>query len=333
MKAAQLRRSRAGWCIQALCSIPRHDPADTLSQDDAQELVAVLRRQGFSGNQVVLAVPGDKLLTGTLEVPPVRSGAPVDRIARTELSRLHKVPADSFEMFYWALPAPTRTAETVQVMAAACTHTEANKLLDTFEDCGLDVRALDAQVCADSRACKEMLAAEPAMTAVLDLGWNAARLSIICRSVVVYQRALRDAGMETLSRTLAKTLELDSQASDDILAEVGLSSRPPADGAEKRLFDEVAKLVGRHFSAMGDEFESPFSYAAKRFSQAGVQRLLLIGGGAGIPGLEQFLSSTLQTEVITAKPGDLAKTTPALAAKAADPGLTAAVGLAQFGEV
>jgi Tfp pilus assembly PilM family ATPase len=61
-----------------------------------------------------------------------------------------------------------------------------------------------------------------------------------------------------------------------------------------------------------------------------VKRLLLIGGGAGVPGLAPYFEARLGLEVKRAAPSDLMDTPPELAAKAANPALTGAVGLAQF---
>ena len=58
--------------------------------------------------------------------------------------------------------------------------------------------------------------------------------------------------------------------------------------------------------------------------------LLLIGGGAGIPGLSQYFHSTLGVEVRSVAPGDLVENSPRVSTKVGHPAMTVAVGLAMF---
>lgn len=332
IKAAQLRRSGNLWRIAALCRIPRIKPGKEIDQEEVRYLHSVLRRQGFAGKSVVLAVPTDKLLTGIFEVPPRNSAAPIDQIVQTELSRLHKVPAAALELSYWDLPESAKSSAPAQVMAAGCAHGEANKLLDTFEQAGLHVAALDAHPCALPRACSTMLAPEPDITAVLDIGWAASGLSIICNGVVMYERMLSIAGVESLTEAVASRFGLDAEAINRVLTEVGFNSASQPNEADQQLFDHVTKVLKRHFSVMADGLKAPFAYASQQCAHGEVKRLLLVGGGAGIPGLDRFLDQTLETEVLTVRPADLVECPSSLLTESCDPALTLVVGLAKFDE-
>jgi len=332
IKAAQLRRLGRRWRAEALCSIPRTAPETSIATDEARSLASVLRRQGFSGKQAVLAVPPEKLLTGIIEVPPVSSGAPVDQIAQMELARLHKVSSDSFEMSYWNLPDSARSGEPAQIMAAACKHDEANKLLDTFEEAGISVEVLDAHPSAVPRACRPLLPDPPGMAGVLDLGWTVASLSIVAQGVVTYERVIPQAGMRELYRTIREQSDLDDEHIDRILTEIAFYPAGQDQQPSESLFREVAGIMRIHFESLCDELQAPFAYVAQRYSAAGVTRVLLIGGGGRIPRLPEFLGTILKTEVIPVKPSDLAECPAHLMDKSADPGLALATGLARFGE-
>jgi Tfp pilus assembly PilM family ATPase len=66
--------------------------------------------------------------------------------------------------------------------------------------------------------------------------------------------------------------------------------------------------------------------------QEGIQRLLLVGGGAGIPGLAEVLSESLQMEVRRAAPTDLMASGDGSLTRADNPAATVAVGLSLFSE-
>ena len=331
IKAAQLQRSHSGWRVEALSVIPRTRPDSIISSEEVQLLNSVLQRQGFQGRNIVLAVPRDKILTGILELPPRGSGAPLEQIARVELSRMHKVPPNSFEMSYWHLPASTKSKDSTQVIAVGCAHTDTNKLMDVFEGEGLNVEALDVRTLAALRACEASLTAEPSVTAILDIGWCSAYLSLIHRDVVVYERDLNKAGMKCLSETISAKLHLDNEATKTILTEVGLTSSDENDRVVNQAFEEIRTMLVRHFDAMVDDLRAPFLYTADRYSEVGIERLLLIGGGASISGLAEYLASSLEIEVEAVTPAGMSDCLPSTMTQSGNTALTLAVGLAKFG--
>ena len=89
-----------------------------------------------------------------------------------ELSRLHNIAPDSFEMAYWDLKAAAGSKPVTHTLAVACPHEAANALLDVFEDAGFQVAALDVRGAAAARACAPLLLPAPQITAILDLGWR-----------------------------------------------------------------------------------------------------------------------------------------------------------------
>jgi Tfp pilus assembly PilM family ATPase len=88
-----------------------------------------------------------------------------------------------------------------------------------------------------------------------------------------------------------------------------------------------------HADAVLRELRVSFSYAAHQYANTAVSRCLLVGGGAGIPGLAAYAAEVLGIEVRASSPADLIEYPPSLAAACRAPGLTAAAGLAQFAEL
>ena len=112
VKAVQLARAAgtsSGWHVALAASFPRSEAGVPVSPAEAKRIADVLFRKGFSGGEVVLAVPPDKLLREILELPPRGAAVPHEQIARMELSRTHRCAPDSFELGCWDLPAPARS--------------------------------------------------------------------------------------------------------------------------------------------------------------------------------------------------------------------------------
>lgn len=98
MKALQFSRGGGKWRISAAAGMKREHQGAGITGQEVRRLREQLTESGFRGNRLVLAVPGEKLLTGIMELPPADSGAPLEMLARSELARMHKCDPQSFEM-------------------------------------------------------------------------------------------------------------------------------------------------------------------------------------------------------------------------------------------
>jgi len=330
--------------------LPASDSARPSNRLDRQEIIniqAVLRRQGFCGNDIVLAVPEKRLLHGVFEIPPATSGQAADRegmifqIARMELSRMHSVAPDSFEMVCWPLGGwplggqdeSKSTHRGGQAIAVGCPHDVANELLDLFEGAGFNVRALDLRSAAAARACMSLSVQPPALTAILDLGWSSTKLLFVCGGTVVYERCLTNKSISHITTKLSGMFGITEQSADQTISTIGLVTNSEAGDYDQQSTETIRKILTKHFDVMLEELKTPFDYASHQYPGEGVKRLLLIGGGARIFGLSQYIQEALGIEVITAAPGDLVGHSESqILAKLSHPAMTVAVGLAMFNE-
>jgi len=330
IKVAQLFISGGKPQIAALSMLPRAKIAEQIDPQDILTLKHVLKRQGFYGNRVVLAAPEDGLLRGVIDVPPKLSGAPVAQIARMELSRIHNAAPDSFEMVCWDPPDPGKSKSTMQAVAMGCPHEAADAFIDLFEDSGFCVSALDMRIAAAARACMSLTLPPPALTSILDIGWESTKLLFVCGNTVVYERPFRNKCLAKLRAKLSETFGITEEASDQVVNTIGLATGSEVGDLDQGSVEVVRRVITKHFDMMLEELEGSFDYANYQHPREGMKRLLLIGGGAGIPGLSQYFHSTLGVEVRSVAPSDLVENSPRISTKVGHPAMTVAVGLAMF---
>jgi len=324
IKAVQFGRSAGVWQIQAVACLPRTSTEPNISTEEVRRLRVLLSERGFRGNEVVVSVPPDRLLTGIMELPPRSSGAPIDQLAQSELSRMHKCEPGSIEAACWPLPDPARAANTTFVMGVGCRHVDANQLLDTLEqENTFRVERLETQARAVARACEGLRRDVSGIAGILDVGWASARLVLMFQDTVVYERTLARCGLGALAEPLAEKLSLKVA---DI--ETVLSGAVRLDGRTRK-GKGVKAAAGQLFATMVDEMRIPLSYLANQYPDAAMEQLCLVGGGASLAGLADHLAASLACEVRAVFPSDLARC-PKSYDKDYGPMLAAAVGLGQL---
>jgi len=330
IRAAQAVSGRHGaWRPSAAVILPRAVPGPALDRRDAEQLAGALVRQGFRGNRLVVGVPDETMAVGILDLPPRASGAPLEEIARTQLASMHGYDPQAAETACWDLPSSSRPKAQTQAMAVACRHADAEAILSAFEDSGLSVVALDSRLHAIVRACRPHLSAS-GITAVLDLEWDQAVLLLVYKDTAIYRRTMPEAAFKQLSQALGQKLGLEGDAIDCLLAEVGLSPRADEDPSYGAA---VVPVLRKYLGGLAAAVKPPFTYVENQYPGAEVDRLLLVGEGAAVPGIAGVLQSDLGVSVRPAAPADAAGCPAALEAKSRDPSLVAAFGLALYSDI
>lgn len=325
IKAAQIQYTRGQPRISAVAAIQRL--SDQLDTNEVRRISDILYRQGFVGNQIRMAVPPAKILTSMLELPPRTANSPFDQLARVEFSRHQKCEPDTFEMAWWELPQASRVAKTTSVMAVGCRYSDADAILDPFDAAALDVLALDSSSLAAARACAQVLGGQGGISAILDLGWRSASLVILHDQSIIYDRPLGEAGIEQLYKELSASLGVKFDVIDVVISEP-LSKNENASDAHR----EIARAIDNHFTTLLKDLELSFSYAANQYASATVDRLLLIGGGAAIPGLAENWTKHLGIKVQVVRPADVIAFAEGVATHDQS-SMTTALGLAMGGKL
>jgi len=261
-------------------------------------------------------------------------------MARMELSRLHHVAPDSFELVHWELASadkfavrlPDKSKPTTQTLAFGCPHDVANAFLDAFEEAGLNVTALDVRSAAAARACLPLTALPASspllsceskkggagLTCLLDLRWNSTKLLLVWGHTLIYEKFISNKCIATLTVRLSEKFGLPERFAYQIILAVGLPPRLPTQGEaagiafdskgselDQKSVEAIREMLMSHFDTLAEELKSPLAYASRQYSDKGIERILLIGDGGGILGISQYLADILGIEVMLAAPCDL----------------------------
>ncbi len=303
IKAVQLGRVRGRQAVTASTCISRIRPGTPIDRDEVQRLLRVLSQKGFAGRKLVVSAPSEQLMASVIDMPPRDSGAPYDVIASQEFARLQSQQPGQYEIAWWDIPRPAR-ASSAKVMAVGCAHADTDPLLDVLTECGFDVVAMGSGLCSAVRACAEQLDSSQKISAVLDLGWGAARLGLVHEGVVVFDRTLSGSGMGGFHAKVCEKLSIEPAEADCLIQEVGVHIGNEATGLDDERTLAVAPMLNSifvsYFKDMAVDLEASFEYAAHQYPDAEPNRLVLIGGGGAVPGLDSFINTLIGPEVVSA---------------------------------
>ncbi len=200
------------------------------------------------------------------------------------------------------------------------------------ESAGLRCRCLDANLCAISRlgawvrslpmldeqesdageseASESEAASE--IWGLLDLGYTQTRLAICVASLPVLVRSFDTGGRRWIER-ITESLELSVSAAEIHLRDHGI--QPPSrnrtddrgrgvrhDGSvtpSAQLGSIIRNILGEELELLCGEIERSYRYALQCYPGHRVSELILVGGAAEMPDLDEYLKSRLGIEVHT----------------------------------
>ena len=327
IKAAQLARTRTGWRLAAGACYARLDGEDELSSAEMERLLGVLDRAGFSGDTAVLGAPKSMLLTALVEAPPRASGAPVEQICAAEFARMYRLSPSSCQMHLCEVPSATSRTSTSQMSINGMSNADAERLIVPFDSAGIVVEAIDLAAEARCRAGHSVCSEGEELTALLDVGASGIGLSVFREGESVYHRWLAGAGVERLVEAVCRSLSVQPAAARVLVERVGLI--PPAfQGIDSVTISRVLSLSREYAEGLFHDILRSLAYVLDRFPGESVTRCWLIGGGAGVPGLAEFLAEFAGLEIKALTPEQCGVRGGGLAESAS---LVTAVGHAMWG--
>jgi len=272
-------------------------------EQEAERVASVLNRRGFSGSNIVLAVPDERVLTAVIELPPRTSAAPLNQIAVMEMSRLFRKDPAALELAMWDLPSMGRQSGGTACMAVAACHAETQPLVEAYEATGLSVCSVEPRVTAIARACATRLAPSPLSTLIIDAGWKSSHLTVMCEGVIAYERCLEGGEFASVSQRLSRQLGLDPAVAELALAEAGRAAQVLL--TSRAIAAEVRRAIEQHTQGMVAQLHASLAYVGHRYPAANTGKLLVVGEFGAMPGYAQRLGASLGVEAAALRPADV----------------------------
>jgi type IV pilus assembly protein PilM len=277
-------------------------PKDAVSEGNVNNLDAVAeslrsgwKRMGTRVKNLALALPTAAVITKKITVPAGQREDELEVQVETEANQYIPFALDEVNLDFCVLGHSPGNAEELEVLIAASRKDKVEDRVATAEASGLRAIVMDVESFATQTAFelieRQQLpnAGVDQTIAIVDVGTNLTNVNVVRNDVSVYMREAPFGGNQ-LTQVICSRYSLTVQEAEAAKRAGGLP-----EGYEQEVLrpfsDTLALEVARALQ---------FFYTSTKYSQ--VDHVILCGGCAAIPGIDQIVQQRTQVNTLVANP-------------------------------
>lgn len=207
----------------------------------------------------------------------------------------------------------------IEVLLVAIPKEVANKYAEIAQAANLNLKAIELESFALSRA---LVGDDLTPTIIVDIGSKITNILVVDNGYVMLNKGLDTSGNE-ITRALVHALNINYKRAEILKRERGLTGKSGGDSSVDQVILPVIGLIANEISRIS----SVYFYKSNKK----IERVILCGGSAQLPGLAEYLSGNLHLPVSIGDPwGRIDYNPPSLGPvlKELAPSFSIAVGLA-----
>ncbi|MCU0841899.1 MAG: pilus assembly protein PilM [Thiobacillaceae bacterium] len=281
----------------AMVALPRDTVVD--GNIAKPEVVEAALREAWKAmatktREVALALPAAAVITKKILLPPDASEADIETQVSAEANQMAPFPLDEVSLDYQILgPAPRNPNENEAIIVVS-RRERVEERVALAEAVGLRAQIMDVDTFAALTAFEQIAFQLPdngrnQTVAVVDIGANATHVCVVHDKQLVYQRE-HALGGYVLTQEIARRYDLSTDEAEDAKRKGLLPDNYESEVLQPFL-DAVSLEIGRALQLF---------FGAT--SHQSVDHILLAGGCAAIPGLDDVVHSRMQTSTLIANP-------------------------------
>ena len=276
-------------------------PKDAVTDGNIMNLEAVAetmrrawKRIGTRTKHVAMALPAAAVITKKIIVPAGLREDELETQVETEANQYIPFALDEVNLDFQALGPATTGPEDIEVLIAASRKEKVEDRVAAAESAGLKAIVMDVESFAAQSAC-EMVATQlpnsgrDQTIALVDIGASMMHVNVLRNGQSIYLREQTFGGNQ-LTQEIQRRYSLSSEEAEIAKRQGGLPENYEAEVLQP-FMDTLALEVARAIQ---------FFFSSSQFTQ--VDHILLAGGCAMIPGLDEIVATRSQSSTMIANP-------------------------------
>jgi len=272
-----------------------------------QSLKLVCRQARTTTNKAIAALPSYTVFSSIISLPEM-SKKELGAAVQWEAKKIVPMPLEEMILDWKILDnfsdnikttkivdnngADIKTAgkKFLKILITAAPQNLVARYLEIFKSAGLELISLETEAFALERV---LVGHEKEPVMIVDIGAATTNISVNVSSVPLINRSI-DLGGQTITKTIANSLNVDMERAEQFKRDFGLdTSSQAASQIPKRIEFMVASVV--------NEIRYVLNLYQNQ-SQGSIEKIILTGGSSFLPHLAEFFKKTLNTEVYIGDP-------------------------------
>lgn len=249
----------------------------------AAELIDTLLAKNTKGrlttNRVAMSVPVSHVFTRVLTLP-IMSPKELENAVQLEVEQ--SIPVASKDLYYDYETTDIGDPENTLVRIVAAPRDIINSYVDVCDMLGLDLALAQTNIKADAQLCKayENLTTDSPYV-IVDVGGDSIDVGILDNTLRVTGTV--DEGGNSLTQAIAQSLHLSQAKANTIKVTQGISAGKNQEKIKTAVVPVLDKVVG--------EIKRMIRFYQERIHEGSeISQILIVGGGANMPGLGDYLT-------------------------------------------
>lgn len=270
-------------------------------------------------SSVVVALPESRIFTRVMDDLPYLSDSELASAIRYSAEEFVPLPVDQVNL-YWQVIGRSKPQNITQAFVVASPKNIVNKYLHVLNMAKLHPMALETELIAATRALVGNNPYAPT-TMIIHLGAASTDFAVVSRGVMLLTRSIGTGGA-ALTRAISQYLNFESLQAEEYKKVYGL--------LEDQLGGKIYQVLKPLVDVIVSEAQRVILAFQAKHQQNPIKRVVVLGGGAKLPGLVIYFATNLGLEIQEADPWSFVEKDPRIQPKllADTPQYTIAVGLA-----
>jgi len=276
-------------------------PKDAVTDGNIMNLEAVAeslrrawKRMGTRTKHVAMALPAAAVITKKIIVPAGLREDELETQVETEANQYIPFALDEVNLDFQALGPAASGPDDIEVLIAASRKEKVEDRVAAAESAGLKAFVMDVESFATQAACELVAqqlpnAGRDQTIAVVDIGASMMHVNVLRNGQSIYLREQTFGGNQ-LTQEIQRRYSLSSDEAEIAKRQGGLPENYESEVLQP-FMDTLALEVARAIQ---------FFFSSSQFTQ--VDHILLAGGCAMIPGLDEIVATRSQSSTMIANP-------------------------------
>jgi type IV pilus assembly protein PilM len=264
-------------------------------EETVAELKALLKSAKVRSRQVIAALPVSAIFTSIVNITNLRSSndKELEEAIKSKAKKIIPLPLD--EMIIYHNPLETKVEKVNgnlpvnRFLLTAAPKELVKKYLEIFKRSGLNILSLETESFALSRS---LVGSDRSAVMIVDLGENNTNISVTKNGIPVLNRSIDISG-QNFTKVFHDHLKIDIATAERFKRDLSYLGKEGELDKLHELFDNLVHEIHYCFGLYQQE--------NKDLSE-NIEKIILSGGSALLPALDNYLSSRLNIRVFIGDP-------------------------------